>query len=62
MLLILSVVEASTATSTATTGLSTQLQDNDKFNDAVTNLMASIKFFSTVIMTSATKSLGANPK
>ena len=54
-----SVVEVSTATGTATSGLSTQLKDNDKFNDAMSNLVASIQFFSTVITTSASKSIAS---
>jgi hypothetical protein len=52
-----SVVEASTATSAASTGLSNQIQDNEKFNNAMNNLIASIQFFATVITASATKSL-----
>ena len=54
-----SVVEVTTATSTATTGLSTQLKDSDKFNDAMSNLVASIQFFSTVIKAAASKSISS---
>ena len=52
-----SISEVTTATTTATSGLSNQLTTNDRFSNAVSNLIASIQFLSIIAAAAAKNTL-----
>lgn len=52
-----SLSEVTTATTTATSGLSNQLTTNDRFSNAVSNLLASIQFLSIIAAATAKNTL-----